>query len=222
MEEIISLKRGFTSIFSKFQEGGARMKKKGWDDKEECYYDDEIEDILLDELDDNDDEEFDEDAYFENLDEIDERFAQSVLRSSAMEKWEKLMMYNLAVERGIECIAPPETEEDLLLLPEEKRQKLREEALALLRGEKEINDEAIQGALDKARESGEITEKVINSLMVQLAWYYFNEYKVKRPVRSVADVGFVSEEDFRALSKEVSEKLKIWEKKLLQWEPVEM
>ncbi|MEM5873149.1 MAG: hypothetical protein QXV63_02885, partial [Candidatus Aenigmatarchaeota archaeon] len=86
------------------------MKKKGWNDKEECYYDDEIEDILLDELD-NDDEEFDEDAYFENLDEIDERFAQSVLRSSAMEKWEKLMMYNLAVERGIECIAPPETEE---------------------------------------------------------------------------------------------------------------
>jgi len=197
------------------------MKRKGWDDKEKCYFDDEFEEIFLDELD-NNSEEFNEDAYFENLNETGERFAQSVLRSSFVERWEKLMMYNLAVERGIECIAPPETEEDLLLLPEEKRQKLREEALALLKGEKEINDEIVQSALDKARKSGEITEKLINFLMIQLAWYYFDEYKVKRPVRSVADIGYISKEDFKALLKKVDEELRMWEERILQWKPIEV
>ncbi|MEM4959390.1 MAG: hypothetical protein QXX12_05895 [Nanopusillaceae archaeon] len=197
------------------------MKRKGWDDKEKCYFDDEFEEIFLDELD-NNSEEFNEDAYFENLNETGERFAQSILRSSFVERWEKLMMYNLAVERGIECIAPPETEEDLLLLPEEKRQKLREEALALLKGEKEINDEIVQSALDKARKSGEITEKLINFLMIQLAWYYFDEYKVKRPVRSVADIGYISKEDFKALLKKVDEELRMWEERILQWKPIEV
>ncbi|MEM5854452.1 MAG: hypothetical protein QW228_08860 [Candidatus Aenigmatarchaeota archaeon] len=197
------------------------MKKKGWDEKEECYYDDEFEEVLLNELEDEDDDFFDEDAYFENFDEISERFAQSVLRSSAIEKWEKLMMYNLAIEKGIECFAPPEVEEDFLLLSEEKRQKLREEALSLLRGEKEINDKSIQEVLDRIKKSGEITEKDIKLLMIKLAWHYFDEYKVKRPVRSVFDVGYVSEEDFRALLKEADEKLKMWEKKLLQWESIE-
>ncbi|MEM0333436.1 MAG: hypothetical protein QXX30_03160 [Candidatus Aenigmatarchaeota archaeon] len=197
------------------------MKKKGWDEKEKCYYDDEFEEVFLDELEEDDVDYFDEDAYFENLDEISEKFAQSVLKSSTIEKWEKLMMYNLAIEKGIECFAPPEVEEDFLLLPEEKRQKLREEALSLLRGEKEIKDESIRGALDGIRRSGKITEKDIKLLMIRLAWHYFDEYRVKRPVRSVFDVGYVSEEDFRALLKEVDESLKMWEKKLLQWEPVE-
>lgn len=197
------------------------MKKKGWDEKEKCYYDDEFKEFFLDELEDDDIDHFDEDAYFENLDEISERFAQSVLRSSAIEKWEKLMMYNLAIEKEIECFAPPEVEEDFLLLPEEKRQKLREEALSLLRGEKETKDESIRGALDGIRRSGRITEKDIKLLMIRLAWYYFDEYRVKRPVRSVFDVGYVSEEDFRALLKEADESLRMWEKKLLQWEPIE-
>ncbi|MEM5821436.1 MAG: hypothetical protein QXP34_03910 [Candidatus Aenigmatarchaeota archaeon] len=43
------------------------MKKKGWDEKEKCYYDDEFEEFFIDELEEND-ADYDEDAYFEKRD----------------------------------------------------------------------------------------------------------------------------------------------------------
>ncbi|MEM5854456.1 MAG: hypothetical protein QW228_08885 [Candidatus Aenigmatarchaeota archaeon] len=134
------------------------MKKKDWDEKENCYNDfaEFVQNVLKYILKNNTIEKFEE-------------------WKKLVEKWEKLIMYiYLAIEREVECFVPfDEIEKDFIPLSEEKRQMLREEVFSLLRGEKEINDEFIRGTLNRIKKNKNITEKDIKLLMTRIAWYYF-------------------------------------------------